>query len=232
MHITFCWVGCASVASSSSCCSQSGTKACLSIANWTHAQAQYSMYITVMRTNYADCLFRAHPAPWHARYRYRVPVPRPHPQMGKGLVTFERFLGCTVSAERTRLHTVQYVLCHMRAVWLSHDCWHSTTKKTLECHQTLSHLWVGSGNETRYRAVRFAVADTYQRRLDTFSKSCDYVWGRGAVHGACAYMGVIRFPCGDLYINIDVGRVCSLIPTEPPRLAHHSKALTGLIPNI
>ena len=49
-------------------------------------------------------------------------VPRPHPQMGKGLVTFERFLGCAVSAERTRLHTVQYVLCHMRAVWLSHDC--------------------------------------------------------------------------------------------------------------
>ena len=42
-------------------------------------------------------------------------VPRPHPQMGKGLVTFERFLGCAVSAERTRLHTVQYVLCHMRA---------------------------------------------------------------------------------------------------------------------
>ena len=49
-------------------------------------------------------------------------VPRPHPQMGKGLVTFERFLGCAVSAERMRLHTVQYVLCHMRAVWLSHDC--------------------------------------------------------------------------------------------------------------
>ena len=49
-------------------------------------------------------------------------VPRPHPQMGKGLVTFERFLGCAVSAERTRLHTVQYVLCRMRAVWLSHDC--------------------------------------------------------------------------------------------------------------
>ena len=25
-------------------------------------------------------------------------VPRPHPQMGKGLVTFERFLDCAVSA--------------------------------------------------------------------------------------------------------------------------------------
>ena len=35
---------------------------------------------------------------------------------------WERFPGCAVSAERTRLHTVQYVLCHMRAVWLSHDC--------------------------------------------------------------------------------------------------------------
>ena len=43
--------------------------------------------------------------------------------MGKGLVTFERFLGCAVSAERTRLHTVQYTSyaicvpcgCHMTA---------------------------------------------------------------------------------------------------------------------
>ena len=51
-----------------------------------------------------------------------VSSPDPTHKIGKGLVTFERFLGCAVSAERTRLHTAQYVLCHMRAAWLSHDC--------------------------------------------------------------------------------------------------------------
>ena len=44
--------------------------------------------------------------------RALVSSPDPTHKWERGLVTFERFLGCAVSAERTRLHTVQYVLCH------------------------------------------------------------------------------------------------------------------------
>ena len=50
------------------------------------------------------------------RHVYASLVPRPHPQMGKGLVTFERFLGCAVSARhaygirRTVLYVVSCVL--------------------------------------------------------------------------------------------------------------------------
>ena len=71
-------------------------------------------------------------------------VPRPHPQNGKG----SGFLGFAVSAERTRLHTVQYVLYHMmpRGCHMTADT--AQPRKRLNVTRPFPILWVGSGDET------------------------------------------------------------------------------------
>ena len=84
---------------------------------------------------------------------------------------------------------------------------------------------LGSALHKRY----YMYTCMYLRRLDTIFRSHVTTYEGGAQYTAYAH---IWFPYGDIYINIDVGRVCSLTPLEPPRLAHHSKALTELIPDI
>ena len=63
-------------------------------------------------------------------------------------MTFERFLGCAVSAERTRLHTVQYT---SYAICVPCGC--HMTADTAQPRR----MWVGSGNETSLASTTFAL---------------------------------------------------------------------------